>query len=108
LGGYLLRAHGAGKRVVLVVDEAQNLSPEVLEQVRLLTNLETTTQKLLQIILIGQPELRELLARNELRQLAQRITARYHLSPLSRWETGVYVRHWLSCAGATAECYIPH
>src|SRR5204862_95386 len=70
LGGYLLRAHGAGKRVVLVVDEAQNLSPEVLEQVRLLTNLETTTQKLLQIILIGQPELRELLARNELRHLA--------------------------------------
>ncbi|TLZ01340.1 MAG: hypothetical protein E6K33_06820 [Gammaproteobacteria bacterium] len=108
LGGYLLRAHGAGKRVVLVVDEAQNLSPEVLEQVRLLTNLETTTQKLLQIILIGQPELRELLARNELRQLAQRITGRYHLNPLSRGETGAYVRHRLRVAGATADILSPH
>src|SRR6516164_5946901 len=78
LSEYLLRAHAAGHRVVLVVDEAQNLSPDVLEQVRLLTNLETNTQKLLQIILIGQPELRELLARTELRQLAQRITGRYH------------------------------
>src|SRR5437879_3319670 len=108
LGGYLLRAHGAGKRVVLVVDEAQNLSPEALEQVRLLTNLETTTQKLLQIILIGQPELRELLARNELRQLAQRITGRYHLNPLSRGETGAYVRHRLRVAGATADILSPH
>ncbi len=76
-----------GKRVVLVVDEAQNLSPELLEQVRLLTNLETETQKLLQIILIGQPELRDVLARNDLRQLAQRITGRYHLDPLSRDES---------------------
>src|SRR5438067_874168 len=108
LGGYLLRAHGAGKRVVLVVDEAQNLSPEVLEQVRLLTNLETTTQKLLQIILIGQPELRELLARNELRQLAQRITGRYHLNPLSRGETAAYVRHRLRVASATADILSPH
>ena len=83
LSHYLLRAHADGRRVVLVVDEAQNLAPEVLEQVRLLTNLETNTQKLLQIILIGQPELRELLARNELRQLAQRVTGRYHLHPLS-------------------------
>src|SRR5207302_1800084 len=88
--------------------EAQNLSPEVLEQVRLLTNLETTTQKLLQIILIGQPELRELLARNELRQLAQRITGRYHLNPLSRGETGAYVRHRLRVAGATADILSPH
>ena len=81
---HLLKAHSEGKRIVLVVDEAQNLAPEVLEQVRLLTNLETETQKLLQIILIGQPELRELLDRTELRQLAQRITGRYHLDPLSR------------------------
>ncbi len=80
---HLLKAHAEGKRIVLVVDEAQNLAPEVLEQVRLLTNLETETQKLLQIILIGQPELRELLDRTELRQLAQRITGRYHLDPLS-------------------------
>ena len=81
LNDYLLKAHAGGRRVVLVVDEAQNLATEVLEQVRLLTNLETNTQKLLQIILIGQPELRELLDRNELRQLAQRITGRYHLDP---------------------------
>jgi general secretion pathway protein A len=105
LSHYLLRAHAAGKRVVLVVDEAQNLSPEVLEQVRLLTNLETNTQKLLQIILIGQPELRELLARNELRQLAQRITGRYHLNPLSREETLAYVRHRLRVAGSTNDIF---
>ncbi len=107
LSQYLLRAHAAGQRVVLVVDEAQNLAPEVLEQVRLLTNLETNTQKLLQIILIGQPELRELLARNELRQLAQRITGRYHLNPLSREETAAYVRHRLRVAGATTDIFAP-
>src|ERR1700728_2403409 len=84
LNRYLLRAHSQGRRVVLIVDEAQNLAPEVLEYIRLLTNLETETQKLLQIILIGQPELRKLLAREDLRQLAQRITRRYHLDPLSR------------------------
>ncbi|HEY1491266.1 MAG TPA: AAA family ATPase [Steroidobacteraceae bacterium] len=107
LSHYLLRAHAAGRRVVLVVDEAQNLSPEVLEQVRLLTNLETNTQKLLQIILIGQPELRELLGRNELRQLAQRVTGRYHLNPLSREETSAYVRHRLRVAGSTADIFAP-
>jgi len=108
LSHYLLRAHGAGKRIVLVVDEAQNLAPEVLEQVRLLTNLETNTQKLLQIILIGQPELREILARTELRQLAQRITGRYHLCPLLRQETAAYVRHRLRVAGATSDIFTPH
>src|SRR5580692_3546929 len=107
LSHYLLRAHAAGQRVVLVVDEAQNLSPEVLEQVRLLTNLETNTQKLLQIILIGQPELRELLASYELRQLAQRVTGRYHLNPLSRDETTAYVRHRLRVAGATTDNFSP-
>jgi general secretion pathway protein A len=107
LSEYLLRAHAAGHRVVLVVDEAQNLSPEVLEQVRLLTNLETTTQKLLQIILIGQPELRELLGRVELRQLAQRITGRYHLNPLSHDETAAYVLHRLRVAGATTDIFPP-
>jgi general secretion pathway protein A len=107
LSEYLLRAHAAGHRVVLVVDEAQNLSPEVLEQVRLLTNLETNTQKLLQIILIGQPELRELLARNELRQLAQRVTGRYHLNPLSHDETAAYVLHRLRVAGATNDIFAP-
>jgi general secretion pathway protein A len=107
LSHYLLRAHAGGRRVVLVVDEAQNLSPAVLEQVRLLTNLETNTQKLLQIILIGQPELRELLGRNELRQLAQRITGRYHLNPLSREECSAYVRHRLRVAGATTDIFSP-
>ncbi|HEV8017615.1 MAG TPA: AAA family ATPase [Steroidobacteraceae bacterium] len=107
LSQYLLRAHAAGHRVVLVVDEAQNLSPDVLEQVRLLTNLETNTQKLLQIILIGQPELRELLGRTELRQLAQRITGRYHLNPLSQEETAAYVLHRLRVAGATSDIFAP-
>ena len=107
LNRYLLRAHSEGRRVVLVVDEAQTLAPELLEQVRLLTNLETETQKLLQIILIGQPELRELLARNDLRQLAQRVTGRYHLDPLSRDETSSYIKHRLRIAGATNDIFTP-
>jgi general secretion pathway protein A len=103
----LLNAHAEGRRIIVLVDEAQNLSIDVLEQVRLLTNLETPTQKLLQIILIGQPELRELLDRTDLRQLAQRITGRYHLKPLSREETKGYVRHRLRVAGATEEIFTP-
>jgi len=105
LNRYLLDAHADGRRTILVVDEAQNLAPEVLEEVRLLTNLETARQKLLQIILIGQPELRELLARNDLRQLAQRITGRYHLEPLSPEETGQYIEHRLKVAGALSEIF---
>ncbi len=107
LNRHLLGAHSRGSRVVLIVDEAQNLSAEVLEQVRLLTNLETAKQKLLQIILIGQTELRELLARNDLRQLAQRITGRYHLDPLHKDETMAYVRHRLQVAGCTTEVMRP-
>jgi len=103
LNRHLLRAHAEGRRTILIVDEAQNLAPAVLEQVRLLTNLETSKQKLLQIILIGQPELRELLRRTDLRQLAQRITGRYHLEPLSRDETAQYVEHRLRVAGALGE-----
>jgi general secretion pathway protein A len=103
----LLNAHAEGRRIIVLVDEAQNLSIDVLEQVRLLTNLETPTQKLLQIILIGQPELRELLDRTDLRQLAQRITGRYHLKPLSREETKGYVRHRLRVAGASEEIFTP-
>jgi general secretion pathway protein A len=95
----LLEIHAAGERAVLIVDEAQNMSRETLEQVRLLTNLETETDKLLQIILLGQPELRELLSRPSLRQLAQRITARYHLAPLGASETADYVRHRIQVAG---------
>ena len=101
----LLEAHAKGRRVVVIVDEAQNLSAETLEQVRLLTNLETASQKLLQIILIGQPELREVLSRVELRQLAQRITGRYHLAPLTKSETASYVHHRLRVAGANGEIF---
>jgi general secretion pathway protein A len=103
----LLAAHSEGRRVIVIVDEAQNLSADVLEQVRLLTNLETATHKLLQIILIGQPELRELLDRTDLRQLAQRITGRYHLNPLSKHETHEYVSHRLRVAGAAGEIFSP-
>jgi general secretion pathway protein A len=102
---HLLAAHGRGRRTVLVIDEAQNLGADVLEQVRLLTNLETTTEKLLQVILIGQPELGRLLARSELRQLAQRVTARYHLRPFSRRETRSYVLHRLDIAGRAAPLF---
>ncbi len=105
LNEYLLRAHAAGRRPLLMIDEAQNLSPEVLEQVRLLTNLETEKHKLLQIFLVGQPELRELLRQRGLRQLAQRITARYHLGPLKRRETRAYVRHRMRVAGAQRELF---
>src|SRR5260370_364128 len=95
----LLEAHGRRHRTVLIIDEAQNLAPEVIEEIRLLTNLETTREKLLQVILIGQPELAELLARPELRQLAQRVTARYHLRPLTAEETRAYVQHRMEVAG---------
>ena len=101
LNDYLLAAYAQGLRVVLIIDEAQELSRELLEQVRLLTNLETSTQKLLQIVLIGQPELRETLGRPGLRQLAQRITARYHLTPLQPAETEAYLRHRMTVAGAS-------
>jgi general secretion pathway protein A len=107
LNHFLLRAHAGGTRVVLIVDEAQTLDTELLEQVRLLTNLETSKQKLLQIILIGQPELRALLSRPDMRQVAQRITGRYHLEPLSREETFAYVQHRLKVAGARTEVFKP-
>ena len=99
LNHYLLDAYAQGLRVVLILDEAQSLSTDALEQVRLLTNLETPTQKLLQIILLGQPELREKLAKPELRQLAQRVTARYHLTPLDESESEAYLRHRFAMAG---------
>ena len=99
LNAYLLDAYAQGLRVVLLIDEAQNLPADALEQVRLLTNLETDTQKLLQILLLGQPELRAQLAKPELRQLAQRITARFHLDPLDAGETAAYLRHRWRVAG---------
>ena len=102
INAYLLASHAQARNNVLIIDEAQNLSAEVLEQLRLLTNLETSERKLLQIILIGQPELRGMLARPELEQLAQRVIARYHLGSLSEAETGTYIEHRLAVAGATA------
>lgn len=107
IGERLLAAHAEGRRVALLIDEAHLLDREVLEQVRLLTNLETATRKLLQIILIGQPELRVLLARQDLRQVAQRITGRHHLEALSTEETAEYVQHRLRVAGATTEIFSP-
>ncbi len=101
LNVYLLDAYAQGLRVVVLIDEAQNLPADALEQVRLLTNLETHTQKLLQILLLGQPELRDMLARPDLRQLAQRITARYHLTPLDARGTEAYLRHRWRVAGGT-------
>jgi general secretion pathway protein A len=99
LNGFLLRTHAMGQNNVLIIDEAQNLSADVLEQLRLLTNLETNERKLLQIILIGQPELRSLLARPELEQLAQRVVARFHLDALTEDETRAYIQHRLTVAG---------
>jgi len=95
----LLDAHSQGKQTVLIIDEAQNLSVDVLEQIRLLTNLETDKRKLLQVIMLGQPELNRILGRSDLRQLAQRVTARYHLEPLSRNEMEGYLNHRLAVAG---------
>lgn len=94
----LLKNHSDDINTLLIIDEAQHLQPEVLEQLRLLTNLETNTKKLLQVILIGQPELQQLLQRRDLRQLAQRITARYHLLPLNKQEVEQYLKHRLSVA----------
>lgn len=105
LNAYLLQSHADGRHTVLIIDEAQCLTAEVLEQVRLLTNLETTREKLLQIVLVGQPELRDLLALDNLRQLAQRITARYHLLPISREETGAYIHHRLQVCGASDKLF---
>ena len=107
LNQHLLNAHARGRRSVLIIDEAQNLTPEVLEQVRLLTNLETAKTKLLQIILIGQPELNEILSQKNLRQLAQRVTARCHLEPLGESETKAYIGHRLAVVGLGAEVFGP-
>ena len=104
---YLLENHSRGRRTVLIVDEAQNLAIDVLEQIRLLTNLETAQTKLLQITLIGQPELRQVLSRNDLRQLAQRITGRYHLEPLSKKDTSEYIQHRIAVAGGNGAIFSP-
>ena len=105
INAYLLESHANGRRAVLIIDEAQNLSVDVLEQMRLLTNLETLQRKLLQIILIGQPELIVMLERPELRQLAQRIVARHHLGSLNKKEVAAYVRHRLEVSGAQRQLF---
>ncbi|MEP2614024.1 ExeA family protein, partial [Marinobacter alexandrii] len=101
----LLRAHAAGRHKVLMIDEAQNLSADVLEQLRLLTNLETAEKKLLQIVLLGQPELQQILAMPELRQLNQRVTARYHLNAIGRAELPNYLSYRLSVAGMRGDIF---
>jgi general secretion pathway protein A len=100
---FLLHARTENRDVVLLIDEAQDLSTEVLEQVRLISNLETDTEKLITIILMGQSELNEMLSRRELRQLAQRITARYHLAPLDELGAADYIRHRLEVAGGAGK-----
>lgn len=107
LNKHLLDGHARGRRTVLIIDEAQNLGRPLLERVRLLTNLETSKTKLLQVILIGQPELREILGRGDMRQLSQRITARYHLDPMSREEADNYIRHRLQVGGLDAGLIAP-
>jgi len=102
---HLLDIHAKGRRAVLLIDEAQNLRFQVLEQVRLLTNLETESAKLLQIILVGQPELNDLLKRDDMRQLSQRITARYHLEPMSRREARDYIYHRLKVGGLVTDVF---
>ena len=105
LNEFLLESHQKDRRTVVIIDEAQNLSTDVLEQLRLLTNLETNERKLLQIILLGQPELLDLLAKPELRQLSQRVTARFHLEPLKKAEVEEYIHHRLAVAGARGHLF---
>ena len=105
LNQFLLTAHASGRNTILIIDEAQNLADEVLEQLRLLTNLETNEKKLLQLILLGQPELNDKLSQISLRQLAQRVTARFHLKPLSESESIAYVQHRLYVAGYRGELF---
>lgn len=99
LNAFLLDCYHQGLNVALLIDEAQDLAPGVLEQIRLLSNLETDQHKLIQIVLCGQPELKKRLSRPDLRQLRQRITVRYYLPPLTYAETGAYIRHRIHVAG---------
>ena len=105
LNAYLLEANARGQKTVLIIDEAQNLSVDVLEQLRLLTNLETNRYKLLQIILLGQPELLQILNRQDMRQLSQRVTARCHLGSLDVQEINSYVQHRLKVAGCNRRLF---
>lgn len=106
LNNYLLEAHGKGRNTAVIIDEAQNLDIEVLEQLRMLTNLETDTQKLLQVVLIGQPELRDILKIPALSQVSQRITTRYHLNSLQATDVAAYIKHRISVAGGDPRALI--
>jgi general secretion pathway protein A len=107
LNAYLLANYGEGKNAVLLIDESQNLSHGVLEQIRMISNLETVREKLIQIVLIGQPELQDVLAMPALRQLNERITVRYHLGPLERADVGRYIEHRLAVAGRGRAAFTP-
>jgi len=98
---FVINAYAEGKRVILIIDEAQNLGPETLEELRMLTNINSGKDELLQLILVGQPELRQIIERPELRQFAQRVTSTYHLNPLDRATTTEYIRHRLKAVGGT-------
>ncbi len=102
-----VREYGRGRRTLLILDEAQNLSIEILEELRLLSNVNSETDMVLQILLVGQPELRDKLARPELRQFAQRVSVDFHLRPLDRNETRAYIRHRLTVAGGNANLFLP-
>jgi general secretion pathway protein A len=102
-----VKQYGKGRRTLLILDEAQNLSIEVLEELRLLSNVNSETDLVLQILLVGQPELRETLARPELRQFAQRVSVDFHLRPLDSSETHAYIRHRLNVAGGSADVFLP-
>jgi general secretion pathway protein A len=105
INDHLLSTHANGRKTILIIEEAQNLSADVMEQIRLLTNLETSKQKLLQIIMVGQPELKEMLERPGMEQLSQRITARYHLGPLTKKEVNEYINHRLTIAGVSSRLF---
>lgn len=107
INDFLLAAHAQGRNPVLVIDQAHELGADALEQIRLLTNLETNERKLLQIILLGRPALETTLARHDLRQVNQRITARCRLSPLNREQTARYIRHRLRVAGGRDDLFSP-
>lgn len=104
---FLIREYGAGRRIILIVDEAQNLSPEALEELRLLSNINADKHQLLQMILVGQPELQQLLNRPELQQLAQRVAVDFYLRPLAAEEVAAYIEHRLEVAGRTEPLFTP-
>lgn len=105
---YLLREYSQGRRVVLIIDEAQNLSVDALEEIRMLTNINANKDDLLQLILVGQPELREMITRPSMRQFAQRVVASFHIPPMSRAEVEAYIEHRLVHAGGTGQEFNRH